>query len=104
MNLRQSVVFGILLQHHSGVLAKSPKYIMEKEELCRISNIPETMLDAPNRSTFYEFANKWGYDWNTKRDQEIEGIDIDPKTGVAILNAKIFPVFKGGKRKDENHL
>ena len=104
MNLRQAVVFGILMQHHSGVLGKSPKYIMEKAELCSIANIPETLLDDPSRRTFYEFAEKWSYDWNTKRDQEIEGLDIDPKSGEAILDAKIYPVFEGAKRKDNNHL
>lgn len=104
MNLRQAVVFGILLQGNSGVLVKSPKYIMEKAELCSIANIPETLLDDPNRGTFYRFAEKWNYDWNTKRDQEIEGIDIDPKTGEAILNVKVYPIFRGAKRKDNNHL
>ena len=82
MNLRQAVVFGILMQNNSGVLAKSPKYIMEKAELCSIANIPETILDAPNRSMFYEFAKKWGYDWNTKRDQNIEGAEFDSNTGI----------------------
>lgn len=85
MNLRQAVVFGILMQNNTGVLAKSPKYIMEKEELCSIANIPETILDAPNRSIFYEFARKWNYDWNSKRDQELEGAEFNPKTGEAIL-------------------
>lgn len=101
MNLRQAVVFGLLMQDNSGVLGKSPKYIMEKAEICYIANIPETILDAANRSMFYEFAKKWNYDWNTKRDQEIEGIEIDPKTGVAILDIKIYPVFEGAKRKEE---
>ncbi len=104
MNLRQAVVFGILMQNNSGVSGKSPKYIMEKAELCSIANIPETILDAPNRGAFYEFAKKWSYDWNTERDQKIEGIEIDPKTGVAILDITIHPVFEGAKRKDNNHL
>ena len=103
MNLRQAVVFGILMQNNSGVLVKSPKYIMEKAELCSIANIPETILDAPNRSTFYEFAEKWDYDWNTKRDQNIEAAEFDPITGVVILDTKNYPLG-GGKRKDEDHL
>ena len=103
MNLRQAVVFGILMQNNSGVSGKSPKYIMEKAELCSIANIPETILDAPNRSTFYEFAKKWSYDWNTERDQKIDGAEFDPKTGVVILDIKSYPLG-GGKRKDENHL
>ena len=85
MNLRQAVVFGILLQGNSGVLVKSPKYIMEKAELCSISNIPETLLDAPNLGTFNRFAERWKYDWNTERDQKIEGAEFNPKTGELIL-------------------
>ena len=85
MNLRQAVVFGILMQNNTGVLAKSPKYIMEKAELCSIANIPETILDAPNRSIFNEFAQKWNYNWNTKRDQNIEGAEFNPITGEVIL-------------------
>ena len=100
MNLRQAVVFGILLQGNSGVLVKSPKYIMEKAELCSIANIPETILDYPNRCTFNRFAEKWSYDWNTKRDQAIEGAEFNPKTGEAILNVKSYPLG-GGKRKEE---
>lgn len=86
MNLRQAVVFGILMQGNSGVLVKSPKYIMEKAELCSIANIPETMLDAPSRGTFNRFAERWKYDWNTERDQNIVGAEFNPITGVIKLH------------------
>lgn len=84
MNLRQLVVFAILMEQHEGILGKHRSYIFEKFEFCKGFNIPERILDDENREKFDAYAKKWGLKWNSAHDYwEVPMDQFDPITGEA---------------------
>lgn len=85
MNLRQLVVFAILMEQHEGILGKHRRYIFEKFELCKGFNVPERILDSNNMAKFEAYAEKWGLNWQNARDYwEVPMDQFDPVTGEAI--------------------
>jgi len=59
MNLRQALVFAILMQHGDGVLAKHPDYMLEKLRVAQRLDEPEVLLDHFNMTIFEEYLQKW---------------------------------------------
>lgn len=58
-NLREAVVFAILMENGEGILNKAPLYILEKMKAVDMG-IPECLLDSPNMQKFQEYQNRWG--------------------------------------------
>lgn len=71
MNLRQAVVFVILMQNYEGIIGKAPVYLFEKLNACKTMKIPECLLDNKNLKIFNDYAKKWGYNWNKEVDLKI---------------------------------
>jgi len=59
MNLRQALVFAILMQGNGGVLTKHPSYMLEKLRAVREHNEPEVWLDTFNMAIFRQYLDKW---------------------------------------------
>ena len=59
MNLRQALVFAILMQHGDGVLAKHPDYMLEKLRVAQRLDEPEVLLDPFNTAIFEQYLEKW---------------------------------------------
>ncbi len=61
MNLKQAVVFAILMQSGQGIIGKSPDYVLEKLRLCE--HLTEeylfSPLDSHNREKLYEYQARW---------------------------------------------
>lgn len=74
MNLRQAVVFAILMEIHGGILAKSPDYVMEKLGDVALMKEPEGILDSTGLSEFYTWARSWraGHNWLPSETREGE--------------------------------
>lgn len=86
MNVRQAVVFGILMSHGGGVDDKSPKYILEKVAACGSLPVPEMILDVPGRAKLKRFAERWDFNWDWEKDCEnIVSAEVNPKTGELIV-------------------
>ena len=62
MNLRQAIVFAILMENNKGILSKSPRYVEEQLKFTNSMNKPEILLDAKNLAKF----NKWKKEWDDK--------------------------------------
>ena len=58
MNLRQMVVFSILVKDIEGV---APTYFEEKYEQVQKYDAPENLLDNSNREIFDRWCITWGY-------------------------------------------
>ena len=64
MNLRQSIVFAILMENNAGILGKAPSYIEEKLNSCETyMDEPENLLDSYNFEKFKKWQEKWGIDF-----------------------------------------
>ncbi|MBA7685944.1 hypothetical protein ES703_94375 [subsurface metagenome] len=86
MNLRQAVAFAILMSHHGGIYARSPKYILEKVAMCGSLPVPETILDAGGRGEMRDFARRWSLNWDWEKDQHnFINAEVNPKTGELIV-------------------
>ena len=59
MNLRQAVVFSILMQNGQGIMDKHPSYLLEKLHSAEIMEHPERLLDLQNRRIFEVWKEKW---------------------------------------------
>jgi len=84
MNIRQAVVFAILMQNQEGILGKAPTYLFEKLKACEKMMIPECLLDSDNLAIFVEYNDKWGkYNWDKETDLQIPLRDftVDKITG-----------------------
>ncbi|MEM5807326.1 MAG: hypothetical protein QW474_03005 [Candidatus Aenigmatarchaeota archaeon] len=57
--VKKLVVFSILMENHSGIIDKSPSYILEKWELVNIGTNPEQLLDENNRVKFNKYMRIW---------------------------------------------
>jgi len=59
MNLKQAVVFAILMQNGGGIKQKAPAYVMEKLNSCEKLESPENLLDTDNKALFNEYGRYW---------------------------------------------
>ena len=59
MNLKQAVVFAILMEHGEGILGKSPDYIFEKFNACDKDPDPCGLLDNDNLMKFRQWKDRW---------------------------------------------
>ena len=84
MNIRQAVVFSILMSNNEGILGKHPNYLKEKLESCQMV-VPEVILDSGNMAKFKAYAEKYGFDWNSERDCRIPMNQFDKVTGEALI-------------------
>ena len=60
MNLKQAIVFAILMENDKGILGKAPSYVEEKLRSCEQSDKPEALLDTNNQAKFLKWQEKWG--------------------------------------------
>jgi len=83
MNLRQAVVFCILMQNNEGIVGKAPIYLTEKLKACKNMKIPECLLDSPNLRIFKEYTKKWKFNWDKEFDLQLplNSVNIDEVTG-----------------------
>jgi len=70
MNLRQAVVFCILMQSNGGILTKAPLYVLEKLNSVSMMNEPEALLDYANLSIFHRYFERWGIPSKQVKDEE----------------------------------
>ena len=63
MDLKQAVVFCILMENNKGILYKSPDYVSEKMHAVRRNN-PECLLDQENLKKLKEYNEKWNCLWH----------------------------------------
>ena len=55
MNLKQGVVFSILMQGNEGIMTKHPSYLMEKLKFSEVMDYPEKLLDTDNLRLFNKY-------------------------------------------------
>jgi len=60
MNLKQAVVFAILMEGNGGILNKSPVYVKEKISVIKNLEEPEILLDFDNMEKFNLWKKIWG--------------------------------------------
>lgn len=53
MNLKQIVVFAILMENNDGIIGKHPSYILEKFRNASCLDHPELLLDNKNFANIY---------------------------------------------------
>jgi len=71
MNLRQAIVFAILMENRDGIIGKAPSYIEEKLSSCENLNEPEVLLDTQNHGKFMKWIATWKVQF-PKIGEEIE--------------------------------
>jgi len=82
MNLRQAVVFAIMMSHGEGILSKHPSYVFEKTNALSETVVPEKLLDDEGREIFKAYAERWKMDWDSARDYwDIPMDQFDKRTG-----------------------
>jgi len=59
MELKQAVVFAILMEGNDGIMGKAPSYIMEKLDTTSQLNTPEAILDSNNLKKFNDWKKRW---------------------------------------------
>jgi len=59
MNIKQAIVFAILMEHDEGILNKSASYILEKVEAVRDNPHPEQLLDMMGQAKLNLWAERW---------------------------------------------
>lgn len=62
MELEQLVVFAILMQTGDGIMTKTPRYILEKAELCALSKTRDPLrglLDMQNCALYDAWIEEW---------------------------------------------
>ena len=59
MDIKQAVVFAILMENNKGIIEKAPSYIAEKLSACTIMSEPEALLDDKNLAKFKEWKRIW---------------------------------------------
>ena len=72
MNVRQGVVFAILMQGNKGIMTKHPSYLAEKLAMCLMGTTPERMLDASNLKIFNDWKQQMRIEFTD--DGEVEYI------------------------------
>jgi hypothetical protein len=64
--LRAAVVFAILMEGHSGIVGKSPGYILEKLESTKGYDKPECLLDLENLAKFKAWKETWKVNFDSE--------------------------------------
>jgi hypothetical protein len=59
VNIKQLVVFAILMENNDGILGKAPSYLLEKYEACKLLPNPESLLDSQNKAKFKDYLKTW---------------------------------------------
>ena len=59
MDIKQAVVFAILMENNQGIIGKAPAYIWEKLQACSTMNEPEMLLDENNQAKFKKWKSIW---------------------------------------------
>lgn len=59
MNIKQAVVFAILMENGGGISDKSENYVAEKLQACEGMANPEQLLDSPNMAKFQAWFEFW---------------------------------------------
>ena len=67
MNLRQAIVFAILMENNEGIIGKPQSYIEEKLKSVEMMDEPENLLDVFNMGKFVEWQKKWGIKFESKK-------------------------------------
>ena len=89
MNIRQAVTFAILAESHKGIIDMHPSYLLEKLRACQGRVVPEELLDSENMAKFKAYAEKYDFDWNSKRDYwDVPMNQFDEVTGEALVKEK----------------
>ena len=60
MNLRQAIVFAILMENNDGIIGKHQSYIEEKKNVVEKMEYPENLLDSGNLAKFKNWQERWG--------------------------------------------
>jgi len=63
MELKQAVVFAILMENNEGIVGKHPNYILEKLRRCEECYREEellALLDSKNEAKYREWKARWG--------------------------------------------
>lgn len=60
MNLKQAIVFAILMENNEGIVGKAQSYIKEKMHVVEGLQFPERMLDPINFAKFEKWQKRWG--------------------------------------------
>lgn len=71
MTIQQLIKFCVLMENGNGIIDKSPDYVLEKFERCKMENDPDLLLsglDSINRMKVLNWLMKWGIE---NRDGEI---------------------------------
>ena len=87
MNIRQAVVFAILMGTDQRILGKHPSYLLEKLKACESFDVPEMLLDSFKKAVFDAYAREFGLGWNTEADLKViskESYEVDSITGRII--------------------
>lgn len=71
MNLRQAIVFSILVNTEKGIMATNPLYAKEKLDACIKLRVPEVLLDSKNLTELQTYANKYSLKWNMLKDLKL---------------------------------
>ena len=66
MNLRQALVFAILMEGGIGIMTKAPDYLKEKLNSCESMEEPETLLDPVNLRKFRLWRERWHIEFEQK--------------------------------------
>jgi len=59
MNIKQAVVFSILMENGEGILDKAPDYIMEKVQAVTLAPEPTFQLDRANYAKYLQWLKRW---------------------------------------------
>ncbi len=86
MNIRQAVTLIILMEGNGGIVGKHPSYLLEKLKGCQRRVVPEQLLDPGNMAKFKRYAEKYDFNWDSKRDfYDVPMNQFDKVTGEALI-------------------
>lgn len=55
----QALTFAILMESNTGILGKSPEYVLEKWRVAQKHEDPKQLLDSDNRAKIWMWFTKW---------------------------------------------
>ena len=58
--LKRLIIFALFMQDGSGILEKSPDYVIQKYSLATVGNKPEAYLSDSNKMKLQEYFLQWG--------------------------------------------
>lgn len=78
LNVRQAVVFAILMQSGDGIMSKHPSYVLEKVRLVEDMSTPELVgLDANNKAIFDRYRAHWCMPWDAEKELRMPSSELD---------------------------